>query len=55
MLSYNSHTYNTSAKLLKVCTGKNEFSSLKLGQRQIPLIMEDGFPTVIIQFFVFIL
>jgi len=46
MLSYNNHTYNTSAKLLKVYSSRADLASVKLGSRQVPLILGEGYPTV---------
>lgn len=50
MLSYNSYSYHTSAKLVAVCTNKQELNEVKLDKRQIPLVFCDGLPTFIMQF-----
>ena len=49
MLNYNSYSYNTTAKLMAVCSSKEELSEFKLEKRQIPLVVDDGCPTVSVQ------
>ncbi len=49
MLSYNHQGYQTTAKLVAVCSTRKELSEKLLEKRQIPLVLEDsGLPNVIV-------